>query len=70
MADVLYDRANFALIRLAKQKTHNMLIADSRVTDVEDQEFSIVHKMNSLTYPNLGEFDEFKNVQFFSWASN
>lgn len=65
LADVLYDRSNFALIEAAKQKAQLLIIADSRVADVEDRDFEIVHTAQALTYPNLGEFDEFKCVRFF-----
>ncbi len=67
MADVLYDRANFGLIEIAKQMSRRIIIADSRVADVMDPEFEIVHRDLSLTVPNLGEFDEFKEVRFFEW---
>ena len=67
LADVLYDRSNFALIEKAKLKAKTLIIADSRVTDVEDPSFTVTHRRQALTFPNLGEFDEFKNVQFFVW---
>ena len=68
MADVLYDRSNFALIERAKPLAERLIIADSRVTSVEDPAFRTTHRAEALTYPNLGEFDEFKNVQFFEYA--
>ncbi len=68
MADVLYDRSNFALIELAKPLAARLTIADSRVTSVEDEAFRISHRAEALTYPNLGEFDEFRNVQFFDYV--
>jgi predicted nicotinamide N-methyase len=67
MADVLYDRSNFTLLDLAKQKATKLLIADSRISDVHDPGFTAIHSKEALTYPNLGEFDEFKNVTFFEW---
>ncbi len=67
MADVLYDRSNFALIELAKPLAARLTIADSRVTSVEDEAFRISHRAEALTFPNLGEFDEFRNVQFFEF---
>ena len=69
MADVLYDRRNFALIEQAKPKTRRLIIADSRVADVEDPDFTVTHQIQALTYPNLGEFDEFKTVSFFNYAA-
>jgi len=68
MADVLYDRSNFSLLSKAKNKASRMLIADSRIDDVNDPEFTVVHHMQALTYPNLGEFDEFRNVCFFEYS--
>ena len=68
MADVLYDRANFGLINIAKAKAQTIIIADSRVTDVEDDEFKLTYQDTALTIPNLGEFDEFRNVRFFTWT--
>ena len=69
MADVLYDRSNFALLSAAKNKATRMLIADSRIDDVNDPEFTVIHHMQALTFPNLGEFDEFKNVCFFEYKT-
>lgn len=68
MADVLYDRANFGLIDIAKKKAHQIIIADSRVADVEDETFILTHADCALTIPNLGEFDEFRDVRFFRWG--
>lgn len=70
MADVLYDRANFGLINIAKTKAQKIIIADSRVADVEDDEFQLTFEDTALTIPNLGEFDEFRNVRFFTWTRN
>lgn len=68
MADVLYDRSNFALINLAKQRTQTLVIADSRIKDVEDLSFQLLHTSEALTQPNLGEFEEFRQVRFFRWS--
>ena len=63
MADVLYDRSNTQFKRL--KIAPSVFISDSRVSDVEDPDFSIVHQAEALTFPNLGEFDEFRQVRFF-----
>lgn len=65
MADVLYDRANFALIDEVRARAKRMIIADSRVQDVEHDAFLLTHQMQALTFPNLGEFEEFRTVRFF-----
>lgn len=67
LADVLYDRSNFGLIEIAKEKATQLIIADSRVSDVEDEDFAVARTDEALTYPNLGEFDEFKRVRFFTY---
>ena len=65
MADVLYDRSNLPLIQKVKDRAQSVFISDSRVSDVEDPEFEIIHQAEALTFPNLGEFDEFRQVRFF-----
>ena len=67
MADVLYDRSNLPLIQQIKDRANTVIISDSRVSDVEDEDFEIVHQAEALTFPNLGEFDEFRQVRFFSY---
>lgn len=65
LADVLYDRSNFGLLRAAKERAADVIVADSRVSDVEDPDFYFFHQAEALTIPNLGEFDEFRTVRFF-----
>ena len=65
MADVLYDKNNYSLINSSLERTQKLLISDSRIKTLEDTRFSIFEKKTALTYPNLGEFDEYKEVTFF-----
>jgi len=65
MADVLYDRSNFALVEKIKALNGTLLIADSRIASIDDPDFTLFHQAEALTLPNLGEFDEFKTVRFF-----
>ena len=67
MADVLYDRSNLPLIQQIKNRAETVMISDSRVSDLEDEDFEVVHRAEALTFPNLGEFDEFRRVQFFRY---
>ena len=67
MADVLYDRANLPLIEHVKTKAASIMISDSRVRDLEDPDFDVVGHAEALTFPNLGEFDEFRMVNFFEY---
>ena len=69
MADVLYDRSNYPLVAAAKHKCQQMIIADSRIDTLADPEFEEFAMLDALTLPNLGEFDEFKNVRFFRWSA-
>ena len=65
MADVLYDKNNCSLINSSLECSQKLLISDSRIKTLEDTRFSIFEKKTALTYPNLGEFDEYKEVTFF-----
>ncbi len=65
LADVLYDKANFDLIRRIEAIAETLVIADSRIRDLSAFGFKIVERYESVTLPNLGEFDEFKTVNIF-----
>ena len=65
MADVLYDKSNYPLLSKAKCLAKSIIVADSRVRTIDDLDFAVFHTSEALTYPNLGEFDEFRDVQFF-----
>ena len=65
MADVLYDKSNLPLLQIAKSLTQSTIVADSRVQSIDDTDFAIFHRSEALTYPNIGEFDEFRHVRFF-----
>ena len=65
MADVLYDKNNCSLINSSLERSQKLLISDSRIKTLKDTRFSIFEKKTALTYPNLGEFDEYKEVTFF-----
>lgn len=65
MADVLYDRANLPLLQQASNHAREVLVADSRVAELPDPAYREIGKMTALTFPNLGEFDEFGSVRLF-----
>ena len=67
MADVLYDRQNLGLLHHAQQRAAEVLVADSRVTTLPDPTYTKIATINALTYPNLGEFDEFSTAHLFHW---
>ena len=70
MADVLYDRANLPLISAIKHRAPNLIISDSRVRDLHDPDFTLVRQAEALTFQNLGEFDEFRVVNFFEYSAD
>jgi predicted nicotinamide N-methyase len=69
MADVLYDKSNYPLLQLVKKLAEQTIVADSRIGTIDDTDFQLFHTAQALTYPNLGEFDEFKDVRFFRACS-
>ena len=69
MADVLYDRENLPLLATAQAHAAEVLVADSRVTELPDPSYTEVARIQALTYPNLGEFDEFDTAHVFHWKA-
>lgn len=65
LADVLYDRSNLPLLALTRQHARCVLVADSRVRELDDSAYELVAEDRALTEPNLGEFDEFANVRIW-----
>lgn len=67
MADVLYDRQNLPLLETAQNHSNEILVADSRVTELPDPSYRELTRIDALTCPNLGEFDEFRTAHIFHW---
>ena len=65
MADVLYDRANLPLLATAQRHASEILVADSRLRELPDPAYKELCRIDAVTYPNLGEFDEFRTVHVF-----
>ena len=65
MADVLYDKSNYPLLETVKDLATDIIVADSRIQSIDDPSFTAFYQSEALTYPNLGEFDQFKDVRFF-----
>ena len=65
MADVLYDRENLPLLAAAAGYARAVLVADSRIAELPDPAYDRIGTIDTLTYPNLGEFDEFGTVRLF-----
>ncbi len=68
MADVLYDRDNLPLLGLAQRHAGEVMVADSRVTVLGDPAYREIGRIEALTFPNLGEFDEFRTAHLFHWS--
>ena len=69
MADVLYDKSNYPLLETVRRLAAEVIVADSRIATIEHSAFQLFHTSEALTYPNLGEFDEFREVRFFRASS-
>ena len=52
---------------LAQAHAAEVLVADSRVTDLPDPSYREIARIEALTIPNLGEFDEFGTAHVFHW---
>jgi predicted nicotinamide N-methyase len=68
MADVLYDRQNLGLLAQAQAIATEILVADTRITELPDPSYREVATIEAFTYPNLGEFDEFKTAHISYWS--
>jgi predicted nicotinamide N-methyase len=70
MSDVLYDASNLTLLTTAKAFAKQLLVADSRVTELPDLQFQQIATLQAITTPNLGEFDQYRSVRVFSLCSS
>lgn len=64
-ADVLYDRANLALLDTFLQCADDVLIADSRIRDFDFPPYRKTGTHESCTVPDLDELDEFRQVNLY-----
>lgn len=64
-ADVLYDRENRPLVNAFRQMAGQVIIADSRVRDFAEPGYCHARAVRAVTFPDLGEFEEFKTVNFY-----
>ena len=66
LADVLYDPCNQDVLDETLGLADTVLVADSRVKHTP-RGFRHIESMSARTFPNLGEFDEFRTVKLFRW---
>jgi len=64
-ADVLYDAENKPLLERFLREFGQVLIADSRVRNFNEPGYEFTGAERSITFPDLGEFEEFKTVNFY-----
>ena len=67
-ADILYDRDNLGLLesfRTARQ----VLLADSRIRDLNAPGYALFHRQVSTTWPDLAESQEFNEVRLYEACS-
>ncbi|MCV6614480.1 MAG: 50S ribosomal protein L11 methyltransferase [Cellvibrionaceae bacterium] len=64
-ADVLYDWENKPLLEKFRRHFPQTLVADSRVRNFSEPGYEAIGVERSITFPDLGEFEEFKTVNFY-----
>lgn len=65
VADVLYDRANLSWLPRFLVRAERVLVADSRIKHFDAAGYSNIGRMRSSTWPDLDEFDEFRDVTLY-----
>lgn len=63
-ADILYDRENLSLLARF-QRAQRVLLADSRVPDLDPPGYRLLGEWQSCTWPDLGESSEYNGVRLF-----
>ena len=64
-ADVLYDRENMPLLERMPVISDQVIVADSRVKNVEIHGYELVDRQEATTIPDLDEFEEFRDVKVY-----
>ncbi|MED5388246.1 MAG: 50S ribosomal protein L11 methyltransferase [Pseudomonadota bacterium] len=64
-ADILYDRENLPLLARFQQAAP-VLLADSRVPDLDPPGYRLLGEWQSCTWPDLGESSEYNGVRLFA----
>lgn len=64
-ADVLYDKANHGFLEAFLQRAPEVLVADSRVKNLQVPPYVLTGEEEAETLPDLNEFDEFRRVRFY-----
>lgn len=64
-ADVLYDRSNLSWLPRFLQRSPSVLLADSRIRNLSAPDYEKIGRYRSSTYPDLDEFDDFRQVNLY-----
>ena len=64
-ADVLYDQANHGFLDQFRQRAAQVLVADSRVRDLQHPHYHRLATLHGQTWPELGEPLEFRQVALY-----
>ncbi len=64
-ADVLYDKANHPFLGAFLARAPEVLVADSRVKNLQVPPYVLTGEAEAGTLPDLSEFDEFRRVRFY-----
>jgi predicted nicotinamide N-methyase len=64
-ADVLYDKANHHFLDAFLARAPEVLVADSRVKNLQVPPYRLCGEEDAETLPDLNEFDEFRRVRFY-----
>lgn len=64
-ADILYDRENLPLLQAFRTRASEVWLADSRIRDLAVEGFQLAYKGEGLTWPDLGELAEFRQVTVY-----
>ena len=64
-ADILYDRDNLSLLQTLPQLGRKVLVADSRIKNLETQGYTLIDYRQTTTLPDLNEHPEFNEVKLY-----
>ncbi|MET0379838.1 MAG: 50S ribosomal protein L11 methyltransferase [Spongiibacteraceae bacterium] len=65
VADVLYDRANLSWLPRFLGRADRVVVADSRIKHFDAPGYKNIGRLRSSTWPDLDEFDEFRDVTLY-----
>jgi predicted nicotinamide N-methyase len=64
-SDVLYDRDNMSMLESLPRLAADVVIADSRVKNIEIHGYEMIGRTSATTIPDLDEYREFNDVKIY-----